>query len=357
MATRMGSVVTWATFCLGVCWCSAARSAYAGEREPPNRERKVQTPAKDGEASPGNAAKSPPSRIVDSIGIKLVYIPPGEFAMGSGESEVAVRKAFRLAGDVDLSGEFPQRKVRIAKGFYLGAFHVTVGQFRQFVKETRYVTGIESYKYGINGWTPYLNVDKDSSSRWTWRDPGFRQGEDYPVVDVNWYDALAFCRWLTRKEGKSYRLPTEAEWEYACRAGTTGRYCNGDDPEKLAEVGNIADKSFAEGLRHTPPYERDKPDAIRAGDGYMYTSPVGKFKPNAWGLYDMHGNAMQWCDNGPVRPGSDQRPTRGSSWASGPVDARCSCHGSAWGYAANGWVGFRVVREADPPAPRKRGHP
>ena len=94
--------------------------------------------------------------------------------------------------------------------------------------------------------------------------------------------------WLSRKEGKSYRLPSEAEWEYACRAGTTTRYYSGDDPETLAKVGNVADAALkvkfpsAKGL-------------ITASDGYAFTSPVGSFRPNAFGLYDMHGNAWQWC--------------------------------------------------------------
>ena len=93
-----------------------------------------------------------------------------------------------------------------------------------------------------------------------------------------------------QKEGKTYRLPTEAEWEYACRAGTTTRYYSGDDPETLAKVGNVADAAF----------KAKFPDwryTIKASDGYVFTAPVGKFKPNAFGLYDMHGNAWQWCSD------------------------------------------------------------
>ena len=105
---------------------------------------------------------------------------------------------------------------------------------------------------------------------------------------MSWNDAVAFCKWLSKKEGKTYRLPTEAEWEYACRAGTTTRYYSGDDPETLAKVGNVADATF----------KAKFPDwkcTIKASDGYVFTAPVGKFKPNAFGLYDMHGNAWQWC--------------------------------------------------------------
>jgi formylglycine-generating enzyme required for sulfatase activity len=139
-------------------------------------------------------------------------------------------------------------------------------------------------------------------------------------VNVSWNDAVAFAEWLSRKEGKTYRLPTEAEWEYACRAGTTTRYFFGDDDEGLAEVGNVADgtlKSKYPG--HT---------TIAAQDGFVYTCPVGRYRPNAWGLYDMHGNVWEWCWDwydkdfykssrvddpaGPLQ--ATERVTRGGSW-------------------------------------------
>ena len=105
---------------------------------------------------------------------------------------------------------------------------------------------------------------------------------------MSWNDAGAFCRWLSRKDGKTYRLPTEAEWEYACRAGTTRAYSSGDDPEMLAKVGNVADAA----LKAKFP---DREYGIHASDGYVFTAPAGSFQPNAFGLYDMHGNAWQWC--------------------------------------------------------------
>ncbi len=108
------------------------------------------------------------------------------------------------------------------------------------------------------------------------------------MVNVSWNDAVAFCKWLSKKEGNTYRLPTEAEWEYACRAGTTTRYYSGDDPETLAKVGNVAD---ATAKAKFPDWKY----TIKASDGYVFTSPVGSFQPNAFGLYDMHGNAWQWC--------------------------------------------------------------
>ena len=126
------------------------------------------------------------------------------------------------------------------------------------------------------------------NGKYSWRNAGFEQTDEHPVVNVSWNDAVAFCKWLSRKEGKTYRLPTEAEWEYACRAGTTTRYYSGDDPETLAKVGNVADataKAKFANWKYT----------IKASDGYVFTAPVGQFTPNAFGLYDMHGNAWQWC--------------------------------------------------------------
>ena len=108
------------------------------------------------------------------------------------------------------------------------------------------------------------------------------------MVNVSWNDAMAFCKWLSQKEGKTYRLPTEAEWEYACRAGTTTRYYSGDDPETLAKVANVADAAAKAKLTRWM-------GTTKASDGYVFTSPVGQFKPNTFSLCDMHGNAWQWC--------------------------------------------------------------
>ena len=121
--------------------------------------------------------------------------------------------------------------MRITRPFYLGACDVTRAQLSQFVQESGYVTDAEKGdKTAADG------KEKDS-----WRSVGFEQTDEHPVVNVSWNDAVAFCQWLSKKEDKTYRLPTEAEWEYACRAGTTTRYWSGDDPETLAKAGNVAD--------------------------------------------------------------------------------------------------------------------
>ena len=159
--------------------------------------------------------------------------------------------------------------------------------------------------------------------------PGFEQTDQHPVVNVSWNDAVAFAEWLSRKEGKTYRLPTEAEWEYACRAGTTTRYFCGDDAEGLAEVGK---RRGWDG-----PGKVSRLDVtIAARDGFVYTAPVGRYRPNAWGLHDMHGNVWEWCWDwygadyykaltrgrpaGPLE--AADRVIRGGSWSSDPRHCR-----------------------------------
>ena len=176
--------------------------------------------------------------------------------------------------------------------------------------DSGYKTEAEKDGKGGYGW----NEDAkkfEQNPRYTWPNPGFEQTDEHPVVNVSWNDAVAFAEWLSQKEGKTYRLPTEAEWEYACRAGTTTRYSCGDDPEGLAEVGNIADATAREKY---PDWTR----RIAARDGFVYTAPVGQYRPNAWGLHDMHGNVWEWCSDcygadyykGSPR-GRPRRPSRG----------------------------------------------
>jgi formylglycine-generating enzyme required for sulfatase activity len=125
-----------------------------------------------------------------------------------------------------------------------------------------------------------------------WRATGWKQTKQHPVVNVSWNDAVAFCQWLSKKEGKTYRLPTEAEWEYACRAGTTTRFSFGDADANLKDYANVADRSVQEKFDAKAYSDYGFMDW---DDGYPFTSPVGSFKANAWGLYDMHGNVCQWC--------------------------------------------------------------
>ena len=183
---------------------------------------------------------------------------------------------------------------------------------------------------------------------------------------MSWNDAVAFCQWLSRKEGKAYRLPTEAEWEYACRAGTTTQFSCGDDPEGLAKVANVADAAL--GWRYPEGFANL---SIRASDGYVFTSPAGSFRPNAFGLYDMHGNVCQWCADrfrddyygkSPVDdpPGPDSGATRvyrGECFCSIAVYLRSCSRGHAEPESRTMGTGFRVARDKSDQTEsgRKRG--
>jgi formylglycine-generating enzyme required for sulfatase activity len=310
---------------------------------------------------PSEEAKSPLKELTVDLGggakLEMVLIPAGEFKMGSGESAEETAAFFNKTYGIDFlsadifKDEHPQHRVRITKPFYLGTYHVTRGQFRQFVKDTGYKTDAEKGdRPGVWGWDP----DKKKAGfieKYSWQNAGFEQTDEHPVINVSWNDALAFCEWLSKKEGKTYRLPTEAEWEYACRAGTTTRFYSGDDPETLAKVGNVAD---AAAKAKFPEWKY----TIKANDGYVFTAPVGKFEPNAFGLYDMHGNAWQWCADwygaeyyaaspidDPTGPVSGAvRVLRGGSWGNGPSVSRSA--GRVRGAPGNRGIvgGFRVAR-------------
>jgi formylglycine-generating enzyme required for sulfatase activity len=212
--------------------------------------------------------------ITNSIGMKLVLIPHGTFVMGSPKTEEGRNY------DED------QHEVTITRPFYMGVCEVTRGQFRRFVKATGYQTEAEHGFGGGHGYNPKAN-SFGFGPGFSWRETGFEQTDDHPVVNVSWNDAVAFCDWLSKKEGKLYRLPTEAEWEYACRAGTTTSRCNGDSQEGLVAVANVGDETVK---KQFPSWQ-----TVKGNDGYLFTAPVGHFKPNAFGLYDMHGNALEWC--------------------------------------------------------------
>jgi formylglycine-generating enzyme required for sulfatase activity len=281
--------------------------------------------------------------------------------MGNSLTVAAENSEFRTYGIDDIGSkwlkmEYPCHRVRITRPFYMGACHVTRGQFRRFVEDTGYKTDAErGDPPGANGVDlkegTFFGFQKDRS----WHNVAFPQADDHPVVNVSWNDADAFCKWLSRKEKKRYRLPTEAEWEYACRAGTSTRYWCGDEPETLAEAGNTADA----GLKTRFP--GGKGPSIRANDGHLFTSPVGSFRKNPNGLYDMHGNAWQWCadwfspryyedspTHDPKGPNSgNARVLRGGAWNFGPIDCRSAARFWLSPASRNDHTGFRVVLESD----------
>ena len=278
------------------------------------------TPA-DGATQP----KPPPEeklaeQITNGVGIRLKLIKPGMFLMGSPNGE---------EGRLDEEG--PQHEVEITKPFYMGVYPVTRGQFAAFVKDADYKTEAETDGRGGEGYNAATG-NSEQEPEYTWRNPGFVQTDDDPVVEVTWNDAEKFCEWLSRKEKKTYGLPTEAQWEYACRAGTTTRFWCGDTDASLQGNANVADASLREKFPASASW------AVAWNDGYPFTSPVGVFKANPWGLYDMHGNVWQWCadyydpkyyQNSPNKDPqnlleTDARVLRGGSWDGYPRNCRAA---------------------------------
>ena len=301
--------------------------------------------------------------LSNAIGMQMTLVPPGRFEMGSPETVDQLRQAFPATALIlneiqQPRGQRPVHSVTISKPYYLGKYEVTKGQFRQFVDDVGYRTDAEKDGKGSSGFKGGQERPSwDRGSNYTWRDWGVEQPDDAPVVNVSHYDAMAFCAWLSKKEGKQYRLPTEAEWEYACRAGTLGRYYSGDDPEGLTKIGNVADaamKAKFPGVK--------KGATVESSDGYAFPGPVGRFRPNNFGLYDMIGNAWEWCGdwygedyylNSPAfdpegpREGRD-RVDRGGAWTANPLVCRAA-HRASWAPTDRSCnLGFRVACNVGP---------
>ncbi|MDR6886023.1 MULTISPECIES: formylglycine-generating enzyme family protein [Variovorax] len=300
----------------------------------------------------------------NTLGMAFVRLPAGEFLMGSDEAPESLARAFpqlpktRFA---QLDDEGPVHRVRITRPFWMGQHEVTVGQFRRFIEASGYVPESVSDRTGGYGWradydpatTKRGDAFEGRDPRYSWRNPGFVQGDDHPVVNVTWNDAMALAAWLSKTEGRRYRLPTEAEWEYACRAGTRSRYSSGDEPRSLLGVANVFDANSA---RHWPRWQQM---AVDGDDGYAFTAPVGSFAPNRWGLYDMHGNAWEWVADwhgdkyyaqspvddpqGPTE--GEVRVRRGGSWHTWAFYARAAYRN--WNAPDTRYtlVGIRLVRE------------
>ncbi|QPF75200.1 formylglycine-generating enzyme family protein [Roseateles sp. DAIF2] len=302
----------------------------------------------------------------NSLGMAFVKIPAGEFLMGSEESPAVLAAAYpQLPRErfENLADEGPVHRVRITKPFWLGRHEVTVGQFRRFLEASGYRP--ESIADGTGGYGWRADYDPATSRRgdafegrqprYSWANPGFAQTDEHPVTNVTWHDAQALADWLSKTEGKRYRLPTEAEWEYACRAGTRGRYSSGDDPQSLLRAANVFD---ADSAAHWP---RWQDMALKGRDGFAFTAPVGSFAPNAWGLYDMHGNVWEWVADwhgddyyaksplddpqGPAEGGVKVR--RGGSWHTWAFYARAAYRN--WNDPSTRYtlVGIRLLREDD----------
>jgi formylglycine-generating enzyme required for sulfatase activity len=272
--------------------------------------------------------------------------------MGGYETPDDLRRAFPEAQIAIYIRERPVHPVTITKPFFLGRYEVTKGQFKRFVEAKEYKTTAERDAKGGWGYTTDPRKPLQHRPTFNWRDWGVEQRDDSPVVNLSWYDATAFCHWLSGKEGKKYRLPTEAEWEYACRAGTTTRYYNGNDPEGLTRIANMRDATLK---RQVPMWTH----GVHSSDGWPFTSPVGKFEPNNFGLYDMLGNASEWCSdwfdenyytNSPTTdptgpPAGTMRVVRGEAWYAKPLDCRPARRLADSPSYRNAGSGFRVVCE------------
>jgi formylglycine-generating enzyme required for sulfatase activity len=318
-------------------------------------------------AGPAPAPSPAPAAVwTNSLGMPFVRIPAGSFRMGSDEPVERLARdypgmeASRLAS---LADEAPVHTVRITRAFYLGQTEVTVGQFRRFVQASGYRAESDADGTGGYGYNPAYDPDKSARGdafegrdpRYSWRDPGFAQGDDHPVVNVTWHDAHALAAWLSATEGHRYRLPTEAEWEYACRAGKATRYGHGDDPAALALHANTFDQDAA------PYWPRWQSQAVPGHDGHAFTAPVASYPANAFGLHDMSGNVWEWvsdwhADDAYARSVRDDpqgpatgtvRVRRGGSWHTWPLYARCTYRN--WNSPETRYtlVGVRLVREVD----------
>ncbi|MEI6412575.1 MAG: formylglycine-generating enzyme family protein, partial [Bacteroidota bacterium] len=268
----------------------------------------------------------------------MVLIPKGSFQMGSEDGETR---------------EKPVHRVTLSD-FYLSKYEVTVAEFRAFVEASGYQTDAEkegkSRGYDGKEW-------KDIEGR-NWRhDPegNLAQG-NHPVINVSWNDATEYCKWLSQRTGLKYRLPTEAEWEYAAGNGARHtKYNWGNSAPSGKRGGNVADETSATHFN----WEKTEANIfVGYDDGFVTTAPIGSFDFNDFGLYDMTGNVWEWCSDwydsdyyknspvsNPVGPASgSNRVFRGGSWSSYPQDCRVAFRVSNTPGVRNFYIGFRLAR-------------
>ena len=251
--------------------------------------------------------------VGDGIGLELTPIPAGEFVMGQDDGY----------------GDERPRRVRIERSFWMGRFEVTNEQFARFdpAHDSRFESGdYIQFSPGERGW------------------PLSRARQ--PVVRVSWKQAMEFCRWLSEKTGRRFTLPDEAQWEYACRAGSATPMWYGDCDADFSTFANVSDAShqaidpfgWADRRQVIPPW---RPADTRYDDHSRVSAAVGSYRPNPWGLFDMHGNVAEW-----TRSADAQRKiVRGGSWYDPPARCRSAFRQSYLADQPVYDVGFRVICE------------
>jgi len=286
--------------------------------------------------------------------ITVRLIPPGDFTMGSSLTAEGVHERWPGGWLEGYKDARPRHQVKLTRPFYMGSHEVTRGQFTEFVRRTGYRTDAEK-----KGKAKTLR-----GLRWgfldgvNWQRPGFAQTDRHPVVCVSWNDAMAFCAWLSKQTNLGVGLPTEAQWEYACRAGSDGIWPWGDQESGAQGRANVP----AEGMNWERYFR-----GVR--DGCKFTAPVGILEANAFGLRDVIGNAWEWCSDwygedyyarspaedpsGP--PGGKFRVLRGGGWDTAPSEGRASYRCRPPPTYASSNVGFRVVVSCGPAATKVDG--
>jgi len=277
----------------------------------------------------------------------LVRIPAGAFTMGTPARENRREKVPKEYA----AWSSPLQAIEIAQPFWLGRYPVTRGQFATFV-------AARGHPMPDEAWT----FEPDEKDEWKyerrknrdWRNPGFEQTDNDPVVCVSFDDAVAYAGWLATVTGKPYRLPSEAEWEYAARAGTTTARFWGDDRAGAMRYAKVADRALMATMG-----QAFDPDRFFDGDqGRPFTAPVGSFLPNPFGLYDMLGNVWEWTadcwnedlkgqpqDGSPRTTGDcSRRVVRGGSWSNNPGLVRAGDRNWSGTDSRGTNTGFRVAR-------------
>ena len=256
---------------------------------------------------------------------KMVRLPAGSFRMGSPANEIGRH-----------ADESPLVQIDVP-AFALALTEVTRFDWALFERQSGYRTASGCLTWDGDGYVQAAHLD--------WRDPGFSHSDEHPAVCVSWQDAQAYARWLSTKTGHQYRLPSEREWEYAARAGSSKPYPWAGTT--VCDHANVADETLR--LKH-PAWPIEK-----CNDGYPFTAPVGSYAPNAFGLYDMHGNVMEWVQDcwSPQLQASDGRSAvlncrsrvlRGGGWDLTAFYMRSAYRGKAAMANRGSATGLRMAR-------------